>query len=209
MFKDARELDRTTTAASFDQALARYAAQAEKWFDGSVNSIDRRLSFCDRLLHSVRATVARLSTSESLRYLSAAEDLQRDRRSLASLREDMLTGASGRADGSGLPGQRTAKRNTPSGGNLTGTDRRWVELESARFLAANHEVAADADELSIRAAHHAELKTSTFTPARSQAVTREFVAKVVDLGRQVPVPTTVKTAAVTAPADIDPQAMFL
>lgn len=208
MFKDARELDRTITAASFDKAMERYAAEAEKWFDGSVNSIDRRLSFCDRLLHSVRATVARLSSSESLRYLHAAEELRQDRQSLASLREDMLTGASGRADESGLSGQRTAKRNTPGGG-LIGTDQRWVELESAKFLAANYDVAADSNELSIRAANHAALKTSTFTPARSQAVTREFVAKVVDLGRQSYVPTTVKTAAVTPAAAIDPQAMFL
>ena len=209
MFKDARELDRQRTASRFDQALRKYQSQSEKWFDGTVNSVDRRLGFCDRLLHSVRATVARLSQTESLRYLQAADELRGDRRYLEGLREDLLNGASGRADVSGLPGQRTAsaKNATPTGG-LNGIDRRWVELESARFLAANTDALDDTNELATRAANHAALHTSTFTPARSKAVSRAFVAKVTDLGCQSYIPTTVKTAA-AMPDTIDPQAMFL
>lgn len=209
MFKNSRELDRQRTAASFEAALSRYHEGAEKWFDGSPGSIERRLSFCDRLLHSVRATVARLSTTDSHRYLTAAEELQSDRRALQALLEDVYTGASGRADGSGLSGQRTAKvANSTSVSRLNGTDRRWVVLESAKFVAANPDALDDATELATRATHHAQVQTSTFTPARSAAVTRAFVASVVDLGRQAYVPTSVRTAA-TLDVSFAPEAMYL
>jgi hypothetical protein len=227
-FKDARQLDRQRTAASFDAALARYAGQAESWFDGSVNSIDRRLGSCERLLHSVRATVARLSATESHRYLRAAEELGLDRHALHTLRDDMLTGASDRADGSVLPGRRTANPDDPSplppvevnnipqmvvdrdmrpGRDLTGADRRWVTLESAKFVAANRDVLDDPSELATRATHHAQVQTSPYTRARSAAVTRAFVATVVDLGRQSYVPAPVRTAALDV--SFDPQLMFL
>lgn len=203
MFKDARELDRQRTAASFEAALQRYTKEAESWFDGSVNAIDRRLSVCDRLLHSVRATVARLSATDSHRYLRTAQTLESDRRALHALREDLLTGAADR----GLP--RTAST-VPARGhlaNLNGTDRRWVTLESARFVAAHPDALDDPTELSTRAAHYAGVQTSTFTRPRSAAVTRAFVAAVAELGRQNYVPTTMRTAAVDV--SFDAQAMYL
>lgn len=110
MFRDARALDRHRTASAFDAALEYYAAAKETWFNGSVDSIDQRLASCDKLLHSARATVARLSIADSGRYLHAAEELDADRQALASLRADLLTGASGRADVTGPPGWRTADR---------------------------------------------------------------------------------------------------
>lgn len=208
MFKDARELDRQRTASSFSQLMEKYAAGAEKWFDGTIASVDRRLDFCDRLLHSARFTVGRLSsTTASSQYLNAMKSLSEDRLTLTALRDDMLSGASDREDVSGLPGQRFAKTSTPSGGGLSGSDRRWVELESAKFVASQTDVLGDLQELSIRARHHAEVKTSTLTPLHSKTVTRAFVARVSELGKQSYVPRTVRTAAVMP--DVAPEAMFL
>ena len=93
MFKDARALDRQRTATSFDRALSVYTKTAESWFDGTVGSVDRRLAQCDRLLHTTRATVARMTISDSNRYLIAGEKLSDDRRVLEGLREGLLTGA--------------------------------------------------------------------------------------------------------------------
>jgi hypothetical protein len=210
MFKDARALDYQRTAASFDQALKNYQTVGEKWFDGSVGSIDRRLGSCDRLLNSVRATVARVPASQANRYLHAAEGLDSDRRTLQGLREDLLTGASHREDVSRSPGGRTAnKTSTPHGGisNLRGSERRWVELEAAKFVAANQDTLDDISELSTRAASYSDLKTSTLTPEYSRAITRAFVGKVEELGSQTYVPTTVRTAAVDV--SFDAEAMFL
>ena len=107
MFRDARVADRQRTATSFGQALSRYAQDA-RWFDGSVGSVDRRLAQCERLLHAARVTVARLSITDSARYLTAAEHLSEDRLVLQGMRDDLLTGAANREDVVGPPGWRTA-----------------------------------------------------------------------------------------------------
>ena len=199
MFKDAAALDRQRTATSFDKALGRYAAHAETWYDGTAGSVDRRLAVCERLLHSARATVARLSSlTDARRYLEAAADLDDDRRALIALRDDLLTGASSREDVVGPPGWRTAigpvtaplpeagvvgrMPNPPAHMNealkpiyqnaidteqdpfeaikphLGGLDRRWVDLESARFVAANTDALDDNHELVTRAHEYAARK---------------------------------------------------
>jgi hypothetical protein len=335
MFKDARTLDSQRTASAFVAAYRKYLATAEKWFDGSAGSVDRRMTACDRLLHSAKSTVARMSVSESQRYLRAAEALTSDRIALAGLREDLLTGAANWSD-PGPPGYRHAKplpgtsagsnefehpaprtkhprwmdesstlmkapktnltnvtaalhhqahwfkddgsyavpndggphpsmyaspheylqaRNlhdwvgrsqqmTPGGGDvavneswrnpaqaapaqgpkpltnpigqnpyrgvmgsLDGTDRRWVTLESAKFVAANADALDDSGELAVRAHNHAALKTSTFTSQRSAAVCAAFVEQVVDLGAKTYQPP-VRVAA-TEVADIAPEAIFV
>lgn len=359
MFRDARQLDIQRTAATFEQAVGRYADQSESWYDGSAGSIDRRLSQCDRLLHSARATVSRLSIADSNRYLRVAQVLDEDRRSLEGLRHDLLTGASSREDVVGPPGWRTARRTAdlddahrsydpvmagghdpspytnegPTGYNtpedvptpmhpsifpqgleeeiskpgydpeaanavrtdqthqnilqrypdlaqpgqdpedaenakwlapptpdpgiahnvehsnqlnmqrargqertdraqkgwqqahppakpapqpgqqlslfagLDGVDRRWVTLQAASFVAANGDTLDDSHELATRAHHYAQVKTSTFTANRSEAICRAFVATVTTLGRESYRPSSVRTAAVDV--GFDPQMMFL
>lgn len=303
MFKDSSALDRSRTAASFDEAHRRYSAKAESWFNGTVDSVDARLGACTRLLHSARSICARFSINDAGRYLYVASVLDTDRRALEALRADLLTGAAGRADVIGPPGWRSANRpgswfggtdqeaaqanphgihpndytsrdeylnavnmrsylqdqsqkfpsagdyavpkdigsqSVPPGGgykpppegegaftpppsrlphgdpiyvdrarqrgHLTGSDQRWVTLEAAKFVAANTDCLDDSHELATRAHHHAQLKTSTFTPTHSAAVSRAFVARVAELGAQSYRPT-VKQAAVYE--DFDPQAMFV
>jgi len=109
VFRDARKLDRQRTDAGFRLAMRRYQDGAESWFDGSVGSIDARLAACNRLLHHASATVARLDLTAAVPYLHTADSLHADRRVLTALRDDLLTGASGREDVIGPPGWRTAE----------------------------------------------------------------------------------------------------
>lgn len=340
MFKDAQVLDAKRTAAAFESAYRTYTAAAEKWFDGSVGSVDRRMAACDRLLHSANSTVARMSVSESQRYLRTAGALTSDREALENLREALLTGAASYAE-QGPPGYHEAKpkapgtsagsnefehpaprtkhprwmdegqdimkapkpsltnltaslhqsahwfkddgtyavpndggphprdysspheylqarnmnnwinqardmvpgrgdvavdeswrsphptapgvtpprpnpndpvnvsvpRNLPRSAHLDGADRRWVTLESAKFVAANGDCLDDSTELATRAHNHAAVHTSTYTGPRSRAVTAAFVEQVVDLGRKTYRPP-VRTAA-TEVVDIAPEAIFL
>lgn len=81
-------------------------------------------------------------------------------------------------------------------GALAGADRRWVELESARFIAANRDTLDDSHELAVRAHNHAAAKTSTFTRQRSAAVCEAFVRKVTQLGEQQYRPAPQRTAAI-------------
>ena len=199
MFRDAGVLDRQRTAASFDQALGRYTKEAESWFDGGPDSVDRRLAAATRLLHAARSVVARISIADSQHYLGAIESLESDRQTLEAMRHAMLTEAADWEARSPRTGSRDA--------GLVGPDRRWVELEAAKFLAANTDTLDDSRELSVRAANYAQAKTSTFPRARSAAITEAFVAKVGSLHATAPKPRTAKTAAVFE--DFDPQAMFL
>jgi len=90
---------------------------------------------------------------------------------------------------------------------LEGSDRRWVTLEAAKFVAANPDALDDSHEMAVRAANYAAVKTSTFPMQRSAAITEAFVATVGELGRQSYKPPTVRTAAVDV--SFDPQAMYL
>jgi hypothetical protein len=95
----------------------------------------------------------------------------------------------------------------PRGAALDGPDRRWVALEAAKFVAGNTDTLDDGHELATRAHHHAAVKTSSFTPARSAALCEAFVARVCDLGRRTAAPL-VRTAS-TINIDFAPEAMFL
>ena len=78
---------------------------------------------------------------------------------------------------------------------LSGVDRRWVTLESARFVAANRDTWDDSHELAVRAHNHAAVKTSTFTRQRSAAVCEAFVRQVTKLGAAQYRPAPRRTAS--------------
>lgn len=275
MFKDSRVMDRERTVGAFRTAYQKYQASAEQWFDGSIQSLDRRLLVTQRLLHAAKTHTARLATSDAHGLMRAATALEADRQVMEGMREDLL-GLSHRAEprmaGSWYsgdesiyaPGNRpndySSRQEWQSGSNLrsylgdavdknpqqdhpvpslghdmtsgdsyrpqpknlgqqdprnysgtsdyplpatignpyhsphlvgppvtaklAGTDQRWVVLEAAKFVAANPDTLDDSHELATRAQHHAAVRTSTFTEARSAAVSRAFVAQVVELGRR-------------------------
>lgn len=62
---------------------------------------------------------------------------------------------------------------------LSPADRRYVTLESSRFLADNIDT-NDARELATRAMHYAQKVTSSYSVSRSRSVTAAFVQKVAD-----------------------------
>lgn len=103
MFQDSRAMDRERTVGSFKEAYQRYQASAEQWFDGTIQSVDRRLTATNRLLHSCRATTARFSVSDAQGFLKAADALRADQRALEGMREDLL-GTSQREPMTGPPG---------------------------------------------------------------------------------------------------------
>ena len=63
--------------------------------------------------------------------------------------------------------------------SLSPQDRRYVTLESSRFLADNIDT-NDARELGTRAMHYAQKATSSYSVDRSRTITTAFVQRVVD-----------------------------
>jgi hypothetical protein len=239
MFRSAKALDRAKTHASFRQAMAAYGKTTESWYDGSVDAVDRRIAHVDKLLHHIRATVARMDFADSATQLREAQSLSADRSALVEFKRTLLTGAAdystwrhaGEEEGGVGPlperdvnpydpkyspkshppppwekREQELKR-TSTVDSLPPSDRRWVTLESSRFVSANTDCLSDPEELATRAGHHAALKTSTFSRPHSAAVTRAFVSAVVELGEKNYRPSTVKTAAIDI--GFEPESMFL
>lgn len=257
MFRSAKALDRAKTHATFRQAMDAYGKTQETWYDGSVDAVDRRIAHVDKLLHHIRATVARLSFADSVPQLRAGQRLSADRSALTEFKRDLLTGAadySKYANYEDMPEDNPAIVGKPADSDwhlehgapmaawathkekqhgkplsqfsdddwaiagdppkrkaaldsLPPTDRRWVTLEAARFVSAHTDCLSDPEELTTRAGHHAALKTSTFTRPHSAAVTRAFVATVVELGKKTYRPSRAKTAAIDI--GFKDEAMFL
>lgn len=93
MFRSAKALDRAKTHATFRQAMDAYGKTQETWYDGSVDAVDRRIAHVDKLLHHIRATVARLSFADSAPQLRVAQSLSADRKALVEFKRTLLTGA--------------------------------------------------------------------------------------------------------------------
>ena len=218
-------------AAKASSAPAQWQREAEVWFDGSPESVDRRLALCEKMLHQARTRLAHDSFSKGARHLETIASLEVDKGALLALRRDLLTAASDRKAGKHDTDPERPWKNTMADepyfdlqetpefaelaldgdykgkhrANLSPQDRRFVELESAKFVVNN--VGVGRDEIKIRAQNFAELKTSTFTPQRSKTVTAAFVGKVAEIYRRAPQPR-VASAPRTIP-DFPDSLMYL
>lgn len=213
MFRSAKALDRAKTHSTFKLAMASYEKTAESWYDGTVDAVDRRIAAVDKLLHHIRSIVSRLDFADSATQLRSAQTLSADRKGLVEFKRDLLTGAVDYSTWANNDLDHSMDHIASRGASpalppsLPPADRRWVTLESSRFVSANTDCLSDPEELATRAQHHATLKTSTFSRPHSAAVTRAFVSSVVELGKKQYRPPVVRQAA-TMP-DFPDGAMFL
>lgn len=181
---------------------AKWHREAEVWFDGSIESVDRRLAMCNRSLAGARAAVA--EHGFSTRRLAAVDDLTASQGALEHLRRQLLTAAGDRdaalseSDPGRLHKQRMADwvangvsfdgpgsvTTSNKLSTLQASDRRWVELEAAKLVRANPDV--DTDELVIRAQHHAQRCTGILPPKRARAITAAFVGQVEHVRKSTP-----------------------
>lgn len=184
MFRTYAQSRGLTSARTFTATLTEFRQKSDSWFDGTVESVDRRLSRCSKLLH-----VAQSSAGEDpAAHLAVIAELSTDHTALKKLREDLLTGASGREAGYTPPGRRLASRAVSE--PLSSQERRWVVLESARFHAAQDDALHDVAEMAERARRHAEVVTSGLFPDRSRVVTAAFEQAVAGHARRTPRPRT-------------------
>ena len=193
MFRSAEKLDQQRITATLSAKMDAWRGASDGWFDGSVDSVDRRLAKCSRLLNIAKSAVGR--NPEPV-HLATVTELSADYRSLQGMRDDLLTGASDREAGYTPPGRRLANH-----ANIRGADRRWVILEAARFFADNDDVRHSPPELAERARRHAEAQS------RSRAMTAAFIEAVVDLSNRSPRPKMAAAASVFT--GFDDAQMFL
>jgi hypothetical protein len=177
-------------AARSVSAASQWQREAEVWFDGSVESVDRRLGLCQRLLTASMAKVADEGISGT--EINKIADYEQSQGALEHLRRQLLTAAADREDPDhgrhrledgpfeehASDGYFTTQR---AEDKLSSQDRRYVELEATRFVASRPGIPVD--ELKIQARYHAELETSTLPASRSRDITAAFCQRVAQLHR--------------------------
>lgn len=174
MFRTYAESRGLTAPRTFTAALSDFRKEADTWFDGSVEAVDRRLARVNKLLHVAHTKAAEDPASQ----LEVIAELNADRTALRELRADLTSGAADRDTGY-VP---------PRVGTLTPAERRWVTLESARFIAEHENSRHDVAEMAERARRHAEVATSTMN--RPRELTAAFEAAVATQALNTPRPRT-------------------
>ena len=169
--------------AKFAHRLRTFRAGSEGWFDGTPNSVDRRLAACRSLIHEART----LAAEDPIDQLHIMAELDADRTALHYLRDDMLSGGSAR-QASTEPDRRAVARLHRLGST---DDRRWVELEAARFYRDQGDSRHDAIEMAERARRHADVNAPTRQAAQA------FTAVVTELARKTPRPRTASARPVS------------
>lgn len=171
MFSKYAESRGLTAPRTFTAALADFRKKGDEWFDGTVEAVDQRLARCNKLLHVAHTKAAEDPASQ----LQVIAELSADRTALKNLRADLTSGATDRDTGYVPP--RVAATLTPE-------ERRWVTLESAKFVAEHETVRHDTAEMAERARRHAEVATSAMN--RPQVLTAAFEREVATIARLTP-----------------------
>lgn len=190
VFREASSIDSERTASSVRSLYAKYSAD-EGWFDGTPDSVDRRILQAKKIANiSKQASVRLAGRNAASQYIALAAEMDSDRASLEGLRRDILTAAADR------------------------DDEHYKSAESPHIRhrsAARHFVAEqecdDLHELTIRAQKHAQRLSSTLPMDESRVFVSSFVAAVRDAYEP---PRTQRTAASTyVTPDFDPALFYL
>lgn len=105
MFRDASAIDSERTATAVRTAHDKYEASSDSWFDGTPDSIDRRIAVCQRLSHICKNATIRLAERPAgMQYVALSNSLESDRISLEALRHDLLTAGMNREAFPNTPG---------------------------------------------------------------------------------------------------------
>jgi len=91
MFRDAHTRQSELADHRLDMFTEHWQRTADTWFDGSVESVDRRLGQMDRIIAFAGDAIGRLGNH--IRCAAQLPEFQIARDMLADLRERMLSGA--------------------------------------------------------------------------------------------------------------------
>jgi hypothetical protein len=98
MFRESSAIDSERTAASVRSLYTKYADN-ENWFDGTPDSVDRRIAQIKKISNLCKAATVRLAgRNAGSQYIALAAEMDSDRTALEGLRRDLLTAAADHDD---------------------------------------------------------------------------------------------------------------
>jgi len=158
VFTSRQEVTAREVGSAHAQLVALLAAR-DQWYDGTIASVDNRMSALARALPLVR----RVSMQDH-EMLAEAEKLRVEHSTLMAFKREMLNPS---------PPTRNFPRKS-SVGNLTPWGRRFIATEMRQFLADNVDAVGDPDELDTRAQDHAEIATMQLPVTEARSVVAHF-----------------------------------
>ena len=97
MFSNGRDRAARRYEAALSPALAAWRDADGSWFDGTPESVDKRIAQCRVIQSNLRGAAGALAgTGGEMAYIAAEQELAGDRRGLEQLRRDLLTAGADR-----------------------------------------------------------------------------------------------------------------
>ena len=181
MFRSAKLRESDLAEHRFAAHMDHWKWTADKWFDGTVASVDERIAKMDNVIRFARDVTSRLgSTGAGFLCGNALPNLEQSRRELAAVRDSLLNGFSDRQV-SVPAGRRTASTQAEGGSlwDMEGGLQRAIVLGSRDFVADQN--TEDHDELILRAQRYAAEETSTLPIPMARQLAAAFVGAVEEL----------------------------
>lgn len=197
MFRSSATIQRESRQRSIDPLVQEYTSSRHTWYDGSIESVGKRLAQCNTILSRVTPTL-----SDSNDYLTVVAELEEDRRRLLAEREQFSSGE--------LLHERESSFNfaeaVASFEGLPKNAKKWVTLETPKFIATHGRV--DRESAQVLAADYVRQRVSNLSTSQMRRLTTAFQFSV---GQRL-LKTPPKRIAKVQRADytkIDDQAIFL
>lgn len=214
-FRSAALIEAENAQRKLDRLRDRWVSTRDSWYDGTVNSVDRRIGHVDEVISFAKNIGSRLYASKVGGHcLAMLPELKADRHGLEALRERLLIA------GEGEPGLITGPEDIPGYKPLspdTLTDMRsnisnWNDggVLGARQAALDfieNQNTTDRQELLIRAQRLVEDRTWDWAPDSARQAVRDFLGAV-DAQIPTPVRHAQRTAGTETVEDFDDQLMF-
>lgn len=137
--------------------LAELLRRRDDWYDGTVASVDARLT----AIRNAIPVVERAASADP-RMLDQAEILRAEHRSISALKRDLLSGMD-------RPTMPVVPAGPPSR-----EARRFIATELRQFIADNADALHDEAEMDERAREHADLATLSIPVPEAVSVTSHF-----------------------------------
>jgi hypothetical protein len=207
MFREASAIDSERTATSVRTLYSKYSAN-DNWFDGTPDSVDRRIAQAKKISNiSKQASVRFSGRNAASQYIALAAEMDGDRAALEGLRRDLLTASSDRyaadddstknVDWERIKNLKPSRKPTETGKHVMrdeeasdyhpGWDLPAVERDPGDYKGKHRAEARyfiaeqecdDLQELTIRAKHFAERVSSTLPAEQSRQFVASFVGAV-------------------------------
>lgn len=167
MFLSAAE-HRASREAPIRNLYSEYIASKDTWNDGSLDSLENRTAQCARVLRLARSTL-----QSSMDFANEVQLLEAEYKELVNSKKGLFV-----ADYETPTVNIESRLHREAMSRLPQVAKKWVTLESHKFIEANKEFWSDRDSLLHRASEYVHQNTARLPMRESRVLVAAFQAEV-------------------------------